>query len=300
MNAKKSGLGRGLSALLETPESDLLDKDVESGRYMAGAVASISIKHIEANPYQPRQDFEAESLQELAESITRQGIIQPVTVRRLDNGRYQLISGERRFRAAQMAGLQTIPAFIRIAKDHQMLEMALVENIQRSNLNPVEVAISYQRLMDECSLTQEQLSEHVGQKRATIANYVRLLKLPAELQIALRDGQITMGHARALINVEQKELQLSILQQVIENDLSVRDVEEMARDSQIQGAEKPKHRKKINFIPDHFSAARLQLAEALQTKVELKRNHKGKGTIIIPFASDEDFNRLLDILKGEQ
>ncbi|HRZ42927.1 MAG TPA: ParB/RepB/Spo0J family partition protein [Bacteroidales bacterium] len=300
MNAKKSGLGRGLSALLETPESDLLDKDVESGRYMAGAVASISLKHIEANPYQPRQDFEAESLQELAESITRQGIIQPVTVRRLDNGRYQLISGERRFRAAQMAGLQTIPAFIRIAKDHQMLEMALVENIQRANLNPIEVAISYQRLMDECSLTQEQLSEHVGQKRATIANYVRLLKLPAELQIALRDGQITMGHARALINVELKELQLSILQQVIENDLSVRDVEEMARDSQVQGAEKPRPRKKINFIPDHFSAARQQLAEAFQAKVELKRNHKGKGTIIIPFASDDDFERLLGILKRER
>lgn len=299
MNAKKSGLGRGLSALLETPESDLLDKDVESGRYMAGAVASISIKHIEANPYQPRQDFEAESLQELAESITRQGIIQPVTVRRLDNGRYQLISGERRFRAAQMAGLQTIPAFIRIAKDHQMLEMALVENIQRSNLNPIEVAISYQRLMDECSLTQEQLSEHVGQKRATVANYVRLLKLPAELQVALRDGQITMGHARALINVEQKELQLSILQQVIENDLSVRDVEEMARDSQHQGTEKPKPRKKINFIPDHFSEARQQLTDTLQARVELKRNHKGKGTIIIPFASDEDFERLLGILKGE-
>lgn len=300
MNAKKSGLGRGLSALLETPESDLLDKDVESGRYMAGAVASISIKHIEANPYQPRQDFEAESLQELAESITRQGIIQPVTVRRLDNGRYQLISGERRFRAAQMAGLQTIPAFIRIAKDHQMLEMALVENIQRSNLNPIEVAISYQRLMDECSLTQEQLSEHVGQKRATVANYVRLLKLPAELQVALRDGQITMGHARAMINLEHKELQLSILQQVIENDLSVRDVEEMARDSQHLGTEKPKHRKKINFIPDHFSEARQQLTDTLQARVELKRNHKGKGTIIIPFASDEDFERLLGILKGEQ
>ncbi len=299
MSAKKSGLGRGLSALLETPESDLLEKDVESGRYMAGAVASISLKHIDTNPFQPRQDFEAEALQELAESITRQGIIQPVTVRRLENGRYQLISGERRFRAAQIAGLQTIPAFIRIAKDHQMLEMALVENIQRSNLNPIEVAISYQRLMDECTLTQEQLSEHVGQKRATIANYVRLLKLPAELQVALRDGQITMGHARALINVEQKELQLSILQQVIENELSVRDVEEMARDSQLPVGEKTKPRKRINFIPDQFSSARVLLTESLQAKVELKRNHKGKGTIIIPFNSDEDFERLVSILKRE-
>jgi ParB family transcriptional regulator, chromosome partitioning protein len=299
MSAKKSGLGRGLSALLETPESDLLEKDVEAGRYMAGAVASISLKHIDANPFQPRQDFEAEALQELAESITRQGIIQPVTVRRLDNGRYQLISGERRFRAAQMAGLQTIPAFIRIAKDHQMLEMALVENIQRSNLNPVEVAISYQRLMDECSLTQEQLSEHVGQKRATIANYVRLLKLPAEIQVALRDGQITMGHARALINVDSRDLQLTILQQVVENDLSVRDVEEMARDSQHQNPEKHIPRKRNNFIPDRFSRERTQLAESLLTKVELKRNPKGKGTILISFTSDDDFDRIVGLLKKE-
>lgn len=299
MSAKKAALGRGLSALLETPEGEVLEKDVEAGRYMAGAVASISLKHIEANPYQPRQDFEAEALQELAESITRQGIIQPVTVRKLESGKYQLISGERRFRAAQMAGLQTIPAFIRIAKDHQMLEMALVENIQRSNLNPIEVAISYQRLMDECSLTQEKLSEHVGQKRATIANYVRLLKLPPEIQVALRDGQITMGHARALINVEQHELQLSILQQVIENDLSVRDVEEMARDTQSTGSEKAKPKKKSMFIPEHFAGIRTTLSSVLNAKVDLKRNHKGQGSIVIPFTSDEDFDRLVKLLNRE-
>jgi ParB family transcriptional regulator, chromosome partitioning protein len=247
MSAKKAALGRGLSALLETPETEITERDVDAGRYVAGAVASISIKHIEANPFQPRRDFEAEALQELAESITRQGIIQPVTVRKLESGRYQLISGERRLRAAQMAGLQTIPAFIRIARDNQMLEMALVENIQRENLNPIEVAISYQRLMDECSLTQEKLSEQVGKKRATIANYVRLLKLPAEIQVALRDDQITMGHARALIGVENKDLQLSILAQITENGLSVRDVEEMTREAAQQEEPKAKGKKPNAF-----------------------------------------------------
>ncbi|MFO7723690.1 MAG: ParB/RepB/Spo0J family partition protein [Bacteroidales bacterium] len=297
--AKKAALGRGLSALLETPEAEIRDQDVDAGRYMAGAVASISLKHIEANPFQPRQDFEAEALQELAESITRQGIIQPVTVRKLDSGKYQLISGERRFRAAQMAGLQTIPAFIRIAKDHQMLEMALVENIQRSNLNPIEVAISYQRLMDECSLTQEKLSEHVGQKRATIANYVRLLKLPAEIQVALRDGDITMGHARALINIDNKELQITILKQVIADDLSVRDVEEMARDSQHNDQAKPRVKKKSVVLPEYMIQVKQSLAESYGAKIDVKRNPKGQGTITIPFKSDEEFERLVKMLSRE-
>jgi ParB family transcriptional regulator, chromosome partitioning protein len=297
--AKKAALGRGLSALLETPEAEVKDQDVDAGRYMAGAVASISLKHIETNPFQPRQDFEAEALQELAESITRQGIIQPVTVRKLDSGKYQLISGERRFRAAQMAGLQTIPAFIRIAKDHQMLEMALVENIQRSNLNPIEVAISYQRLMDECSLTQEKLSEHVGQKRATIANYVRLLKLPAEIQVALRDGQITMGHARALINIDNRELQLSILKQAVSDGLSVRDVEEMARDTQQAEQSKPRAKKQLVLLPDYMQQARQALSESFGAKVDVKRNPKGNGTIVIPFRSDDEFRRLLDMLSRD-
>lgn len=299
MSAKKAAMGRGLSALLETPEAEVLDKDVDAGRYMAGAVASISLKHIEANPFQPRQDFESEALHELAESITRQGIIQPVTVRKLDSGKYQLISGERRFRAAQMAGLQTIPAFIRIAKDHQMLEMALVENIQRENLNPIEVAISYQRLMDECSLTQEKLSEQVGKKRATIANYVRLLKLPAEIQIALRDGNISMGHARALISIESKELQLSILKQIVQDDLSVRDVEEMARESQNPQIEKSGIKKPVQALPEHFLTVRSNLADTLSAKVDLRRNPKGQGSIVIPFKSDEDFERLIKLLTRE-
>jgi ParB family transcriptional regulator, chromosome partitioning protein len=299
MSAKKAALGRGLSALLETPENEVTDKDVDSGRYMAGNVASISIRHIEANPFQPRQDFEAEALQELAESITRQGIIQPVTVRKLDTGKYQLISGERRFRAAQIAGLQTIPAYIRIAKDSQMLEMALVENIQRENLNPIEVAISYQRLMDECSLTQEKLSEQVGKKRATIANYVRLLKLPAEVQVALRDGEITMGHARALINVETLELQRSILAQIIENDLSVRDVEEMSRDAQHPEEVKEVVKKMANPLPDHLRQVKESLIASFQTKVDLRRNFKGEGSIVISFKSDEELDRLLQLLSTD-
>lgn len=299
MSAKKAALGRGLSALLETPETEVSEKDVDAGRFVAGAVASISIKHIEANPYQPRRDFEAEALQELAESITRQGIIQPVTVRKLDTGRYQLISGERRLRAAQMAGLQTIPAFIRIARDNQMLEMALVENIQRENLNPIEVAISYQRLMDECNLTQEKLSEQIGKKRATIANYLRLLKLPAEIQVALRDDQVTMGHARALIGLDNKELQLSILAQIIENGLSVRDVEEMTREVNQPEEVKAPGKKVEKVLPDHFIQARETLTSMLKAKIDLKRNHKGQGSIVIPFRSDDDFYRIIEMIRKD-
>jgi ParB family transcriptional regulator, chromosome partitioning protein len=298
MSAKKSALGRGLSALLETPEAEVTEKDVDSGRYMAGAVASISIKHIEANPFQPRQDFEVEALQELAESITRQGIIQPITVRKMGTGSYQLISGERRLRAAKLAGLQTIPAYIRLAKDNQMLEMALVENIQRENLNPIEVAISYQRLMDECSLTQEKLSEQVGKKRATIANYLRLLKLPAEIQVALRDERITMGHARALISIEDKALQLSILNQIIENGLSVRDVEEMSRETHQEG-KKTTQKRTTYKLPPQYQEVRAELAEVLHAKVDVKRTPKGQGSIVIPFKSDEDLERILQIIKKD-
>ncbi len=298
MSAKKAALGKGLSALLQTPESEVTDRDVVSGRYMAGAVASISIKHIEANPFQPRQDFEEEALQELAESITRQGIIQPVTVRKTGTGKYQLISGERRLRAATMAGLQTVPAFIRTARDDQMLEMALVENIQRENLNPIEVAISYQRLMDECKLTQEKLSEQVGKKRATIANYVRLLKLPGEIQVALRDEQISMGHARALLAIDNKELQLSVLKQIIEDGLSVRDVEEMTREPQHQGEKPITTPKRGSYpLPEHMKEIKGELTQLLQSKVELKRNPRGQGSLVISFRNDEELERILQIIK---
>ena len=199
--SKKRALGRGLDAILSSPDTDITSSDI-SGNYVVGAVAEIELEKIEANPFQPRSDFEEESLEELALSIKKQGIIQPVTVRKLGFDKYQLISGERRYRASKMAGQKTIPAYIRVANDEQMLEMALVENIQRENLNAIEIAISYQRLIDECEITQEQLSNRIGKNRSTITNYIRLLKLPAEVQLALSSNQITMGHARALINIE--------------------------------------------------------------------------------------------------
>jgi len=201
MKTKKSALGRGLSAILESPETDITSTDI-SGNYVVGAIANIPLKKIESNPFQPRNQFEKESLNELAKSIKEQGIIQPITVRKLGYDKYQLIAGERRLRATKMAGLKTIPVFIRVANDEQMLELALIENIHRENLNAIEIAISYQRLIDECKLTQEKLSDKLGKNRSTIANFLRLLKLSPEVQIALRDEFITMGHARALIPLE--------------------------------------------------------------------------------------------------
>jgi len=228
MNSKKKALGRGLSAILESPETDITSTDI-SGNFVAGAVASIPIQQIETNPFQPRVDFEQEALQELSDSIREQGIIQPLTVRKMGYDRYQLISGERRLRASQLAGLTEVPCYIRIANDQQVLEMALVENIQRENLNALEIAFSYQRLLEECELTQEELSQRVGKNRSTVTNYLRLLKLPAEVQVCIRDGKISMGHARALLSIEDETAQVSIVHQIIENDLSVRDVEEKVR-----------------------------------------------------------------------
>ncbi|PKP01587.1 MAG: chromosome partitioning protein ParB, partial [Bacteroidetes bacterium HGW-Bacteroidetes-9] len=201
MNPKKKALGRGLSAILESPETDITSTDI-SGSFVAGAIASLPVAQIEPNPFQPREDFDPEALNDLASSIKEQGIIQPITVRKMGYDKYQLISGERRLKASKLAGIEEIPCYIRIANDQQMLEMALVENIQRESLNALEIAISYQRLIDECELTQDELSQRVGKNRTTISNYIRLLKLPAELQVSIRDGKITMGHARALINID--------------------------------------------------------------------------------------------------
>ena len=290
---KKRGLGRGLDAILQSPETDITSRDI-SGDYVAGAVAEIDINLIEANPFQPRTEFDEESLQELAQSIKEQGIIQPITVRKLGYNRFQLISGERRLRASKLAGLSKIPAFIRIANDEQMLELALIENIHRENLNAIEVAISYQRLIDECSLTQEQLSERVGKSRSAIANFLRLLKLPAEIQIALRDGHISMAHARALINVEDKETQLRILQQIIEDDLSVRQTEELAQKAKAGTEENKEARKQTNYLPEHFKAQIKTLSQALNTKVKVKRNLKGQGSVVIDFKNEEEFNRIIE------
>ncbi len=294
---KHRGLGRGLDAILQSPETDITSKDI-SGDYVAGAVAEIDINLIETNPFQPRTEFDDTALDELAQSIKEQGVIQPVTVSKLGYNRYQLISGERRLRASKRAGLTTIPVFIRIANDEQMLELALIENIHRENLNAIEVAISYQRLIDECNLTQEQLSEKVGKSRSAIANFLRLLKLPAEIQIALRDGHITMAHARALINVEDKETQLKLLQQIIEDELNVRQTEELANKAKNQDNGK-EQRKQTNYLPDHFKAQIKTLSQALNTKVKVKRNLKGQGSVVIDFKNEAEFDRIIELFNKQ-
>jgi ParB family chromosome partitioning protein len=296
-NKRNRGLGRGLDAILQSPETDITSKDI-SGDYVAGAVAEIDINLIEANPFQPRTEFDDEALEELAQSIKEQGVIQPVTVRKLGYNRYQLISGERRLRASKRAGLTKIPVFIRIANDEQMLELALIENIHRENLNAIEVAISYQRLIDECNLTQEQLSEKVGKSRSAIANFLRLLKLPAEIQIALRDGHISMAHARALINIDDKETQLKLLQQIIEDDLSVRQTEELAGKAKAPENNK-EQRKQTNYLPDHFKAQIKTLSQALNTKVKVKRNVKGQGSVVIDFKNEAEFDRIIELFNKQ-
>src|SRR3954465_3723509 len=233
-NNKKPALGRGLSALLENAKTDITSKHVGDGAPTVNSVSTIKIKSIEANPFQPRTNFEETALQELSDSIKQHGIIQPLTVRKLGYDRYQLISGERRFRASQMASLTEVPAYIRIADYQEMLEMALVENIQREDLDPIEVSLSYKRLIDECNLTQEQLSEKVGKQRSTVTNFLRLLKLPAPIQKSLRDGEITMGHAKALINIDNEDRQLAIFALALEQELSVRQMEELARGEKLK------------------------------------------------------------------
>ena len=284
---KKRGLGRGLDAILQSPETDITSADI-SGNYVAGAIAQIEIDKIETNPFQPRTDFDENALTELAESIKKQGVIQPVTVRKMGYDKYQLISGERRLRASKLAGLKNIPVFIRVANDEQMLEMALIENIHRENLNAIEVAISYQRLLEECELTQDQLSEKVGKDRSTVANFLRLLKLPAEIQIAIRDGFITMGHAKALISISDKKKQLVILKRIIDEDLSVRQVEMLAREKTVK--------KQKNVLPESYKIQADALSKALQMGVKVSRDNKGKGSLTINFKNDEEFERLLDFI----
>lgn len=292
MTIKKKGLGRGLSALLsDTPETNKLD---EAPAQSGGGMSDIQVSEIEVNPYQPRKDFAPEALQELVDSIKVHGIIQPVTVRRLARNQYQLISGERRFQAARRAGLKTIPAYIRSADDQQMLEMALVENIQRENLNPIEIALSYQRLLTECNLKQEQLGDRVGKNRSTVTNYLRLLKLPPAIQIAVRDNRLSMGHARAIINVENPDIQLVIFKRILSDDLSVRQVEELARNltaGRTKGspAVKPGSNREITQLQG-------KLSSHFGTKVTVKSDGK-KGEIKIPFLSIQDLNRILDLLK---
>lgn len=285
--AKKSGLGRGLGALLDDSGSDALVMDKKS----PSGVGTIPVKNIEVNPFQPREDFNEEALNELAESIKVHGIIQPITVRKLSNNSFQLISGERRLQASIRAGLTEVPAYIRVADDQQMLEMALIENIQRENLNAIEVALSYQRLLSECNLKQEELGDRVGKKRATVNNYLRLLRLPNEVQAGLRDGDISMGHARTLVTIENIDEQLRIFDQIVEKDLSVRQVEELVRNL---GKDKPSTPKKAS--DPEIVKLQVKLSSHFGTKIQVNTDAKNNGQIKIPFNSTEELNRILDIL----
>ncbi len=288
--AKRNALGRGLGALIE-------DAGNEEQQYQKDAVNEIRLEAIEVNPYQPRTNFDEGALNELASSIREIGVIQPITVRQINEDKFQLITGERRFRAAKIAGVKTIPAFIRTADDQAMLEMALVENIQREDLDAIEVAISYQRLIEECELTQENLSGRVGKKRATITNYLRLLKLPAEIQLGIRDRKISMGHARALINIEDPETQLEAYYHILDEGLSVRKTEEMIRSlGQKQAAKNNGPRKSPKSLPEEYIKLKDSLASHFNTNIDVKRNDNGKGKIVIPFKSDKDLERIMSII----
>jgi ParB family chromosome partitioning protein len=292
---KKKALGRGLDAILSSPETDITSTDI-SGGFVAGAIAEIAISKIDMNPFQPRTDFDQMELRELADSIKVQGVIQPVTVRKLGFDKYQLIAGERRLRASQMAGLDHIPAFIRVANDEQMLELALIENIHRKDLNAIEVAISYKRLIEECDLTQEKLSSRLGRNRSTITNYLRLLKLPPKVQIALRDELITMGHARALITVEDGVIQEHLLERIIVEDLSVRQIEQLVRENE-RPASKKHEIAAMTEIPERYMETPNALSRKFGTKVRLRRNNKGAGSIVIRFNSDDELDRIISIIQ---
>jgi ParB family transcriptional regulator, chromosome partitioning protein len=281
---KRNALGRGLGALIE--ENDTRSTNPVSNE--------ISVNEIEANPFQPRIHFDEDALNDLATSIKELGIIQPITLRKLSNEKYQIIAGERRFRAAKIAGLTTIPAFVREAGDETMLEMALVENIQREDLDAIEIALSYQRLIDECKLTQETLSDKVGKKRSTISNYLRLLRLPAVIQKAIREQEITMGHARALINIQETETQIMVYRQVVKYDFSVRKTEEIVRKISSEDGEGTTVKKTTPF-PDEYSDLKNHLTKYFKTSVVFKINEVGKGKIEIPFNDPKDLERIIGI-----
>ena len=296
MSSNKRALGKGLSALLSSEETDITSKSLGSNASpkTAGSINEIPVSQIEANPFQPRTKFEKEALLELSESIKELGIIQPVTVRKLGYDKYQLISGERRFRASQLAGLKEIPAYIRIANDQAMLEMAIVENIQRQDLDAIEVAISYNRLIEECNLTQEELASRVGKNRSTVTNYLRLLTLPPEVQNAIIQREITMGHARALVSIDDASLQVKICKEIIKEGLSVRAVETLIKESKEKSSEKKtKEASGLSFQMQKLSE---DLVDHFDSKVKLQSDNKGGGKIVIPFKSEKDLQRILGII----
>lgn len=286
MAQKRNALGRGLDALLSMDE---IKTDGSS------SINEIEISKISVNPNQPRREFNQEALDELASSIAEIGIIQPITLRELSEDTYQIIAGERRFRASQLAGLTSIPAYIRKASDENVLEMALIENIQREDLNALEVALAYQHLIEEYNLTQERLSERVGKKRATIANYVRLLKLPAPIQVALQNRDIDMGHARALLPLEDPKLQIKLLDEIKTNHYSVRKVEELVKELLSGEVSDKKNKNNTKKLPEEFNILKQHLSGFFNTKVQLTCNNKGKGKISIPFSNEEDLERIIEI-----
>lgn len=298
---RKTGLGRGLGALLQddlkTTTTNTTPKETaEVNVSSAGSINFIKIEDIAVNPFQPRTDFDQNALLELAESIKLQGLIQPITVRQIGKDQYQLISGERRLRASKLADINDIPAYVRTANDQQMLEMALIENIQRENLNAIEVALSFQRMIEECNLKQEELGDRVSKNRSTVTNYLRLLKLPPVIQAGIRDGQISMGHARALINVGEIDKQLYVFQEIIDKGLSVRMAEILVRN--IQEQLKPKKGKGVGQQLDfQYQKIEDDLASRFSTRVKLNlKNARGKGAIEIPFESEDDLSRILELL----
>jgi ParB family transcriptional regulator, chromosome partitioning protein len=286
---KQPALGRGLGALLENSNTDI----TSISNATTSSVAMLLIEEIEVNPFNPRTHFEKEALNELCKSIETYGIIQPLTVRKMGRDKYQLISGERRFRASQLIGIHEVPCYIRIANDQAMLEMALVENIQRENLNAIEIAASYERLLEECGFTQEQLSEKIAKSRSNIANHIRLLKLPIEIQSAVRDNLVSMGHARALVSINDTEEQMIAFHKIISEKLSVRDVENL-----VKSPIKKNFNKKIKFLNENDAVQESFIADRLGSKITIQKSESGKGKIIIQFNSDADLQRLVSFFKN--
>ncbi len=295
---KKTDLGKGIAALLGNIEAEINhgpEAVKEVVRELSHSVAMIPVEQVEVNPWQPRYEFDENALQELSESIKIHGVIQPITLRRMSNNQYQLISGERRLRASKLAGLDAIPAYVRIANDQEMLEMALVENIQREDLNPVEVAITYQRLLDECALTHEKLSERVAKSRSTVTNMLRLLKLPPEIQQAIKEKKVSTGHAKVLVGIDDIALQLMLFKKVVNDRLSVREIEDIARS--YSEAKLKKKAKSAPSVSDAYKPVQDALSAFFGSKVALKRKPSGNGQILVTFKNDDDLNRILDLIE---